>query len=310
MKRIGPLTLIHLRRRAILVIGLIGLLAGPGSKAYGQKSPVIADGAQLTLVSDRFSFTEGPATDAAGTVYFTDQPDNAIWKYGVDGRLTLFMRPAGRSNGMYFDADGNLIACADQRGEIWSIRSDKTVNVLVSDYRGKRLNGPNDLWIDPKGGIYFTDPFYLRDYWERTEKEIEQERVYYLTPDRNHTIAVADELVKPNGIIGSPDGEMLYIADIGASKTYSYTVGKGGRLSGRQLFVEMGSDGMTIDNEGNIYLTGDGVTVFNKEGNRIDHIPVPRSWTANVTFGGPGRKTLFITASSAVYTLKMNVEGR
>jgi len=286
------------------------LLASHTVGVYGQNSPVAADGAQLTLVSEQFSFTEGPAADGAGNVYFTDQPDNAIWKYGTDGRLTLFMKPAGRSNGMYFDADGNLITCADESGEIWSIDSDKSVTVLVGDYRGKRLNGPNDLWIDPKGGIYFTDPFYLRDYWERTEKEIEEERVYYLTPDRNRTLIVADGLVKPNGLIGTPDGGTLYIADIGAGKTYSYAIGDDGRLTERELFTEMGSDGMTIDADGNVYLTGDGVTVFNKKGRRIEYIPVPRDWTANVTFGGPERKTLFITASSALYTLKMKVEGR
>ena len=275
-----------------------------------QESGIIADGAELTLISDRFSFTEGPATDEEGNVYFTDQPNDHIWKYSIDGELTLFMDETGRSNGMYFDHDGNLLTCADLNGEIWSITPEKEVTVLVDNFNGKQLNGPNDLWVDPKGGIYFTDPYYQRDYWERTEKEIEEERVYYLTPDRQEVIIVADDYVQPNGIIGTPDGKTLYVADIGDSKTYSYTINEDGTLSGKQLFAELGSDGMTIDDQGNVYLTGRGVTVFNKNGDQIEHIPVQQNWTGNITFIGPERRTLFITASNSVYTLEMNVQGR
>jgi len=273
-------------------------------------SDIIADGAELTLISDRFTFTEGPATDKDGNVYFTDQPNDHIWKYSVEGELTLFMDKTGRSNGMYFGHDGNLLSCADLNGEIWSISPEKDVTILVDGFNGKQLNGPNDLWVDPKGGIYFTDPYYQRDYWDRTEKEIEEERVYYLTPDHRQIIIADNEFVKPNGIIGTPDGQILYVADIGDSKTYSYTINEDGTLSDKQLFAEMGSDGMTIDDQGNIYLTGRGVTVFNKAGEQIEHIAVPQGWTGNVTFIGSDRRTLFITASNSVYTLEMNVQGR
>jgi gluconolactonase len=165
------------------------------------------------------------------------------------------------------------------------------------------------LWIDPDGGVYFTDPYYQRDYWERTEKEIEEERVYYLSPDRQSVVIVADDLVKPNGLIGTPDGKTLYVADSGGSKTYSYTVNPDGSLSGKILFTEMGSDGMTLDNHGNVYLTGRGVTVFDESGTQIDHIPVPQGWTANVTFGGPDKQMLFITAGTSVFKLDMKVKG-
>ncbi len=276
-----------------------------------QNSDIISDGAELTLISDRFSFTEGPATDEDGNVYFTDQPNDHIWKYSVDGELTLFMDETGRSNGMYFDHDGNLLTCADLNGEIWSISPEnKNVTTLVDEFNSKRLNGPNDLWVDPKGGVYFTDPYYQRDYWERTEKEIEEERVYYLTPDHQEIFIVENEFVKPNGIIGTPDGNTLYVADAGDSKTYSYTINDDGSLANKRLFAEMGSDGMTIDERGNVYLTGNGVTVFSKEGEQIEHISVPQGWTGNVTFIGPDRRNLFITASNSVYTLKMNVQGR
>ncbi|MGB5368788.1 MAG: SMP-30/gluconolactonase/LRE family protein, partial [Flavobacteriaceae bacterium] len=163
--------------------------------------------------------------------------------------------------------------------------------------------------IDPDGGIYFTDPFYKRPYWDHEKPEIEAQRVYYVSPDLGAVNIVADGLVQPNGIIGTPDGKTLYIADIGDKKTYSYTINDDGSLSNRNLFCEMGSDGMTLDNQGNVYLTGDGVTVFNKEGQQIEHIATGENWTANVTFGGRGQHILFITAMDSAYTLEMNVNG-
>ncbi|MCG2462833.1 SMP-30/gluconolactonase/LRE family protein [Flavobacteriaceae bacterium F89] len=274
-----------------------------------QKSTVIANGAKLQLISSDFSFTEGPAVDKKGDVYFTDQPNDRILKWTPDGKVSVYMDDTGRANGLYFDQKGNLLACADRKNQLWQISPDKKVTVLIYDFEGKKLNGPNDLWVDNKGGVYLTDPFYKRDYWDRTEKEIDPERVYYLTPDRKEIQIVVDDLTKPNGIIGSADGKILYIADIGAGKTYRYTIETNGHLSKKTLFAEMGSDGMTLDNRGNVYLTGKGVTVFDKDGKQIEHIDVPENWTANVTFGGKDQKTLFITASKSVYTLKMKVKG-
>lgn len=279
------------------------------SSTSNAQEEIIAKDAELQLISDDYEFTEGPAADSLGNVFFTDQPNNRILKWNArENNVSVFMEEAGRSNGLYFDNDGKLLACADENSELWKIDMDGKVTVLVEDFRGKRLNGPNDLWIDHKGGIYFTDPYYQRDYWERTEKEIEKERVYYLSPSGELKIA-AEDLVKPNGIIGTPDGKTLYVADIGDDKTYSYSMASDGSLTNRNLFTKMGSDGMTIDNRGNIYLTGEGVTVFNKEGKQIKHIPIDKDWTANVTFGGEDRQTLFITAMDAVYSLKMQVKG-
>lgn len=269
-----------------------------------------APGATLTKLASDYSFTEGPAADAMGNVYFTDQPNDKIieWK-AADNSLSVYMEGARRANGLYFDHHGNLLSCADLKDQLISIDKNKNITVLVNDIDGKKLNGPNDLWVDPQGGIYFTDPFYKRDYWDRTEKEIPGEKVYYLAPGASAPKVVADDLTKPNGIIGTPDGKMLYVADIAANKTYSYTINKDGSLANKQLFCELGSDGMTIDQRGDIYLTGKGVTVFDKTGEQIDHIDVNEPWTANVTFGGKDFKTLFITASKSVYTLRMSVAG-
>ncbi len=271
---------------------------------------IVAKNADLKVISSAFKFTEGPAVDKQGNVFFTDQPNNQILKWSVDtDSITTYLKPSGRANGLYFDHDGNLLACADEKFQLWQIDGDKKINILIDDFEGKKLNGPNDLWVDAKGGIYFTDPYYQRPYWKRQQKEIKEERVYYLSPDLKTIKVVATDFVRPNGIIGSADGKTLYISDNGDKKTFSFTINEDASLTNRKLFIKMGSDGMTIDNQGNLYLTGNGVTVFNKNGEQIKHIPIPQSWTANVTFGGKDQKTLFITAMNSVYTLKMNVKG-
>lgn len=275
-----------------------------------QQESIIADGAVLNLVAEDYTFTEGPAADSNGNVYFTDQPNDRILKWTAsDNSVTTYLQPSGRSNGLYVDHDGNLLAAADEKNEIWRIDSQKNSTVILADFKTKKLNGPNDMWVDSEGGIYFTDPYYQRPYWERKEAEIKEQRVYYITPDMKEVRIVISDMVRPNGIIGTPDGEILYVADIGDNKTYSYHINQDKSLSHKKLFTELGSDGMTLDNKGNLYLTGKGVTVFNSEGKRIEHIPVEKKWTANVTFAGNNQDILFITAMDSVFTLKMNVNG-
>ena len=278
-------------------------------ETYSADSGVIAPGAKLEKLAGDFSFTEGPACDAKGNVFFTDQPNNRILKWSVEGKLSTHMEPCGRANGLSFDREGNLWACADEKNELWRIGLDGKAKVVVKEYQGKLLNGPNDVWINPKGGLYFTDPLYKRPYWNRGPKEQDCEAVYYLSKDEKTLRRVASDLTRPNGIIGTPDGRTLYVADIDGKKTFRYDIEADGSLENKKLFCELGSDGMTIDNAGNVYLTGDGVSVFDSTGKKIEHIPVSEPWTANVCFGGKDRQTLFITASKGFYGLKMRVKG-
>ena len=328
----------------------LGIVAA--AQVLAAESKIIAPGATLQKLAGDFLFTEGPACDSEGNVFFTDQPNDRILKWSVDGKLTTFMQPCGRANGLSFDHQGYLWACADEKNELWRVDRAGKATVIVKDYQGKLLNGPNDVWVRPNrlaaletssatvpdaatrgrpgdrrgtgpevpiarrlpdlqeipGGLYFTDPYYKRPYWKRGPKEMD-ECVYYLAPDYKTLTRVIDDMKQPNGIIGTPDGQLLYVADIGGGKTYRYRIQPNGALKEKTLFCEMGSDGMTIDSEGNIYLTGKGVSVFDPAGKKIEQIEVPEDWTANVCFGGKDRQTLFITASKSLYSLQLAVHG-
>lgn len=275
-----------------------------------QKNGIIEENAIVEKLAGDFKFTEGPAADSQGNVFFTDQPNDRIMKWSIDDKLTTWMQPSGRSNGLCFDTNDNLWACADEKNELWIINNKKETTVLFDSYNGGKLNGPNDVWIAPDGSAFFSDPFYKRPWWNRDTTQQSGQCVYYLPKDKSNLTRVIDDLVQPNGIIGSPDGKKLYVTDIGDKKTYSYSIGSNGKLSDKKLFCEMGSDGMTLDNQGNLYLTnGDGVFVFDKEGIQIENIKIDESWTANVCFGGSDMKSLFITAKTGLYRIRMNVKG-
>jgi gluconolactonase len=276
-----------------------------------QLENLIQPGATLEKLSGEFSFTEGPCPDSKGNIYFTDQPNNRIMIWTVDDKLETFLQPAGRANGLFLDKKGNVWACADEKGELWEISKDKKVTVVLKGFEGKPFNGPNDLYIMKNGGIYFTDPFFVRDYWENKEMRQKDQAVYYLKPDHKTVIKINSGLLQPNGIICTPDEKTIYIADMRGRKTYTYTVNKDGSLTDKKQVLEVGSDGLVLDKQGNIYTTGsrDGVTIWDKEGKKLGSIKVPESWIANLCFGGKDNKSLFITASKGLYRMKMQVEG-
>lgn len=298
--------------RLALVAALAWVLPGAAAAADQDfsASTVVAPGAKLEKLAGGFSFTEGPACDAAGNVFFTDQPNDRLHKWSVDGKLTTFMAPCGRSNGLCFDAKGMLIACADEKNEMWSIDpATGKVTVLFKDFGGKLLNAPNDVWIRPDQGLYFSDPFYKRGYWKRGPSEMPAQQVFFVTADRKQLTPVISDLQQPNGLIGTPDGKTLYVTDIKAGTTWSYAINADGTVADKTKFCDMGSDGLTIDDQGNVYLTNKGVTVFDKTGKKIQHIEIPEGWTGNVCFGGKDRDLLFITASTSIYGLRMRVRG-
>ncbi len=273
--------------------------------------PLIAEGAELKLVTDECKFTEGPASDITGRVFFTDQPNNRIMLIGVDGKVSTFMENAGRSNGMFFDSEWNLITCADEENEIWQINSSGDHQVIFKASEGGALNGPNDLWISKDDVIYFTDPYYQRPWWDHKSPPRETRGLYQVQMDGSDLKLLDGDFKQPNGIIGDKNESLLYVADIDDRKIYVYPLNEDGSLGKRKLFCEEPSDGMTIDEKGNVYLTNrNGATVYSREGKKLGSIPTGKGWTANVCFGGKDHKTLFITASDSVFSIDMNVRGQ
>lgn len=263
---------------------------------------------EVEELSDAFNFTEGPAVDAEGNVYFTDIPQNLILIWTVENQLDTFRINSGRANGLYFDKDENLLVCEGEKGQITSISPAGDYKAIATQYAGKRFNQPNDLWADPKGGVYFSDPKYGGE-----EGPLPQDgmHVYYITPDYSSVIRVCDDLEKPNGVLGTPDGKNLYVTDSEAGKTYKYAIQADGSLTDKTLFVAVGCDGMTMDKAGNVYLTTNGkqaVDIFSPAGELLESIKVPQQ-PSNLCFGGKDRNQLFITARTSIYRVEMNVQG-
>jgi gluconolactonase len=255
---------------------------------------------KLTTVSGTYQFTEGPARRTDGSVYFSDINAGKIYKWTPDGSVNIFVEGLNSPNGLAFDNTGSLIVCEGGNGRLISITLQGVVTVIADQYNGVRFNEPNDLWIDPKGGIYFTDPAFNSAVVQQGED------VYYVTPDHGQVIRVVDDLVKPNGLEGTQDGKKLYIADWGADRTYVYDINPDSSLSNQQLVVASGSDGLTLDAAGNLYLTTpDQVSIYDASGKLLRVIPTPEDPT-NLTFAGMDGSILFITARTAVYTAQFS----
>lgn len=283
---------------------IVLLLALAGCTEQAARS-LIAPGAQVRQLATGFAFTEGPAADSSGNVYFTDVRESKIHIYSSSGEVTTFLENTERANGLYFDRQGNLIACRGGGRQLVSIDPAGKKTILADNYEGKKLNSPNDLWLAPNGGIYFTDPRYGR---KRDDLEQDGAHVYYLPPDSKTLIRVTNDLTKPNGLIGTPDGKRLYIADPGAETIYVYKIKPDGTLTDKKFFAGEGSDGMTIDTAGNIYLTSGAVKIYNPKGELLETIEIGEK-PSNVTFTGKDKKTLFITARKSIYAIRMNARG-
>ena len=272
---------------------------------HAQEASLVEPDATVMRLAGNFGFTEGPAADADGNVYFTDIPSERILKWSPGEGVTVFRHFSGGANGLRVDRDGRLVVCEMGNRQITMIDMQGNVTVLADRFEGNRFNSPNDLWIDPSGGIYFSDP----RYGATDDQEIRGHHVYYITPDRTTVRRVIDDLTSPNGIIGTSDGSRLYVADHAAGRTWVYTPQRDGSLTDKRLFASQGADGMTMDERGNLYLTGQDISIYNPDGIQIGSIAV-REVPANLAFGGRGRKTLFITARTSLYAVRMTVTGQ
>jgi len=293
--------------KKIMTSGLLvaASLLMTSSITQAQSSGLVAEGAEPQLLAGGFSFTEGPIADAQGNVYFSDIPANRIHVWTVVGELRTFRENTNATNGLFFDANGVLHGAEGGAGRITRMDADANVTVVIDQFNGAPFNSPNDLWIDAQGGVYFTDPRY------GNESNLPQAgyHVYYLAPGADQAQVIITDLVKPNGIIGTRDGLTLYVADHLGNQTYAYDIVVPGELANKRLFAGHGSDGLALDERGNLYLTlGNTITVFSAQGDHLDTLQFPLA-PANMTFGGVGRDTLFVTARSSLFALQMNVKG-
>jgi gluconolactonase len=284
------------------------------------------------------AFLEGPAVDAAGNVFFSDLAGNRILKMDAKGAVTTFRADSGRTNGNCFDAEGRLISCegAEQGpGRRRVVRTDmKTgeVTVLTDRYDDKRYNSPNDCCVDGKGRIWFTDPRYGAD---RSDLEMDVEAVYRIDrAGKVRRMLTQKEIDRPNGIAVSPDDKTLYVIDShpkvgGNRKVWAFDLAADGSLSRQRVVYDFGKgrggDGVRVDLKGNLWVAAGinrmrgnpgelldvpaGVYVISPAGKLLGRVPIPEDLTTNVAFGGPQRKTLYVTAGRTLYRFPVNVSG-
>jgi gluconolactonase len=284
-------------------------------------SELISDSQSLTQVAGGCKFTEGPAADSNGHLFFSDSPNNRIMVLKPEGQAEVWREPSGRANGMNFDPEGRLVACCAQgeggRQAVVRFDPDQRVVVIADEYDCKPLNSPNDLCFDPEGLIYFTDP----RYGDRSDCQQDLMAVYRVESDGALT-RVINDVETPNGILMTPDGNTIYLVDNNPEDRGARTLLSYGRTSDDEWLRKdeifdfapgRGGDGMVLDVLGNVYLTaGDGesggIYVFAPSGQHIDFVHTPEPPT-NCTFGGPDLKTLYITATSSVYSITCNQPG-
>lgn len=295
-----------------------------GAAALGQDAPpiagIVAPGAKVVKLHGGFAFTEGPALAPDGNVYFTDLPNERIHIWTPQGKLLTYREKSGRANGLAFDKQGRLLACEMNNGRVSVTGPDGKPQVLVGEFQGKPFNQTNDLVVDAKGGVYFSDPYY------GPERSLPQDRmaVYYLKPDGKMVQRVCDRngAEKPNGVLLSPDGKTLYVIDSENPTVWCYNVGDDGYLTpggnGTGKFAQLrlppgvtksGGDGGAVDAKGNVYVTSAlGVQVISPKGEILGVIPVAEQ-PANCAFAGKDLKTLFITARQGIYAITLEGPG-
>ncbi len=282
--------------------------------ALAAASPVVPEGAKPQLIQGGFKFTEGPALAPDGRIFFSDIPNNRIHVYDpAAGKVAVHRENTGGANGLMFGADGALLACEGRNRQVTRQEGD-SITVIVAAIGGKRLNSPNDLDLDRKGGIYFTDPMFSKN-----SPELDKQGVYHVAGPKltaqSTVTRVIDDLVTPNGVILSLDGKTLYVSASSANRVHAYDVQPDGTVKNGRVFATMdpaakrGGDGMTLDERGNLYVTAQQyVWVFSPTGESIGKIEVPES-PANCVFGAKGTKTLYITARTGFYKINLNVDG-
>lgn len=258
----------------------------------------------MERIATGFQFTEGPVWHPNGYLLFTDIPANQIFKWTPDGNVETFRNPSGNANGLTFDQEGRLVVCEHTPHRVTRTELDGTITVLVEAYQGKRLNSPNDVIVKSDGSIYFTDP----TFGVRGQRELNFQGVYRIAPDGELTLLV-DDFVQPNGLAFSPDETILYIDDSSRSHIRAFDMLPNGELGAERTLPGRNVwDGMKVDTAGNLYVTGAGTRVFSPTGEHLGTIETPEG-PANCAFGDADNQTLYITAGTSVYRVRLKIPG-
>jgi len=279
---------------------------------------IVPKRAKLEKLATGFIFTEGPVWDAAnGCLFFSDIPGDKMRKWTKDEGIEVFRDPSGKSNGLTFDKQGRLIACEHANRRVSRTEKDGTVVTIADRYEGKRLNSPNDVVVKSDGSIYFSDPPYglTAEFGVLGKQELPFQGVYRLSPDGRTLTLLVDDFERPNGLAFSPDESLLYIDDTDRAHVRVFDVNPDGTISNGHVFAEVkgdgagGVDGMKVDSEGDIYVTGPGgIWIFDSSGNKLGSVGVPEV-AANMAWGDEDWKTLYITASTSLYRIRLGIKG-
>lgn len=300
----------------LITIGLVStMLMNLSDKSESQAlnlEAIIAPNAKVEKVAEGFKFTEGPVWHPDGFLLFSDLPANTIYQWQPNGKTEIFRQPSGKANGNALDNSGRLITAEHENRRLSLTEKDGQIVTLVSHYQGKRLNSPNDLVVKSDGSIYFTDPpFGIKP----EQEELGFYGVYRLAPDGTLTLLV-DDFVRPNGIALSPDETKLYVNDSQQGRIRVFEVKADGTLDNGKLFAKLkppskagAADGMEVDIKGNVYSTAPGgIWIFSPDSSLLGILEIPEP-PANLAWGNEDDRTLYITAKSSLYRIRLQVSG-
>ncbi|MCC5935911.1 MAG: SMP-30/gluconolactonase/LRE family protein [Lunatimonas sp.] len=295
-------------------MGLIDAPAQSVVKLNPAMDRIVDEHVQVEKLAGGFAFTEGPVWSATeGYLLFSDIPANTVNKWTPDGKVTPYRQPSNNANGLTYDRSGNLLLAEHSGRKVGILSPDGSYASLVDSYQGTRFNSPNDVIVDRKGAVYFTDPPYGLD--KAASDTLGFNGIYRY--EKGKLTLLANDLYRPNGLALSPDERVLYVANSDRPKKYmKYAIAKNGKVGKGQLFFDASTlegagspDGIKVDVEGNVYATGPGgVLVISPQGKHLGTIRFPEV-PANLAFGGADRKTLYVTARTGLYAVQVKIPG-
>ncbi len=279
---------------------------------------VVGDSSEVEQVATGFIFTEGPVWDPrTGSLIFSDMPGDIMRRWSPASGVEVFRQPCNKANGNTWDLQGRLLTC-EHGSRVTRTEDDGSITVLATHFDGRELNSPNDLTVRSDGTIYFSDPTYgrMEGFGFPREQDMDVQGVYRITPDGNEVSQVASDFAQPNGIAFSLDESKLFVNDTDRGHVRVFHVQEDGSATGGEVWAEVTGegegvpDGLKVDSEDNLYTTGPGgIHVFAPDATDLGVIAIPEH-IANFTWGDEDLRTLYVTASTSVYRLRVNVPGR